>query len=105
MLTPEQRTLRARIAAYASHASEAANADPAGRTLAARTAFLRRFEDQVDPERRLSEDERIRRALMARKAYMARLAFESSKKRGKPTLRRRTAKMLAAAEAEEATGR
>jgi len=43
--------------------------------LAARTAFLARFEDEVDPDRRLSEAERSRRGLIARRAYFARLTL------------------------------
>lgn len=52
-------------------------------TAPARAAFLARFEDQVDPERRLSPTERARRAEAARKAYMAGLALRSSVTRGK----------------------
>jgi hypothetical protein len=42
---------------------------------------MRRFEDQVDPERELSEDERLRRAEQARKAHFAHLALKSSRAR------------------------
>jgi hypothetical protein len=42
---------------------------------------MRRFEDQVDPERKLPEGERLRRAKQARKAPFAQLAFKSSRAR------------------------
>src|SRR5262249_41219444 len=45
-LTPEQRSLRARLA---SHASWARTDDPSARTAPARSAFFHRFEQQVDP--------------------------------------------------------
>ena len=51
------RGLRARLAAYALHATH----DPA-QTTAARRAFMARFEAQVDPGGVLSEGERQRRA-------------------------------------------
>jgi hypothetical protein len=42
---------------------------------------MRRFEDQVDPARELSDDERLRRAEQARKAHFAQLALKSSRAR------------------------
>jgi hypothetical protein len=42
---------------------------------------MRRFEDEVDPDRKLSEGERIRRAEQARKAHFVQLAFKSSRAR------------------------
>ncbi len=77
-LTPEQRALRARIAAYTLHATR----DPKDTTQAARDAFLARFEHQVDPDRLLPEAERRRRADAARKAYFTALALKSSRVRG-----------------------
>ncbi len=44
----------------------------------ARAALLRRFEDEVDPERVLPAEERLRRAGQARKAYFTRLALASA---------------------------
>lgn len=46
-------------------------------TAPARAAFLARFEDEVDPDRRLPEDERQRRATAARRAYFSALALRS----------------------------
>ena len=40
-------------------------------------AFMSRFEDEVDPNRVLSEAERQRRAEQAKKAYFTRLALRS----------------------------
>jgi hypothetical protein len=42
---------------------------------------MRRFEDEVDPDHRLSDTERLRRAEQARKAHFARLALRSSRAR------------------------
>jgi hypothetical protein len=77
VLTPEERTLRARAAAHAMHAAH----DPRETTQAAREAFHRSFEEQVDPDGTLPPEERARRVEHARKAFYARLAFESLKSR------------------------
>lgn len=50
-------------------------------TSAARRGFMARFEDEVDPERKLSLAERQRRAQAAMRAHMARLALRSAKSR------------------------
>lgn len=42
---------------------------------------MRKFEDMVDPERKLAPDERARRAEHKRKAYFQRLALKSAKAR------------------------
>jgi len=73
-LTPEQRSLRARIAAFTLHS----RVDGRSHTAPAREAFLARFEDEVDPDRSLTEAERLRRAEAARKAHFTRLAYRSS---------------------------
>jgi hypothetical protein len=80
VLTPEQRALRAHIAAYSLHAQH----DPKETTKAGRAAFLRRFEVQVDPDETLKPDERQRRAQAALRAHMSRLALASSRARRKP---------------------
>jgi hypothetical protein len=69
--------MRARMAAYTLHARH----DPRETTKAARSAFNQRFLDEVDPERRLPERERLRRADAARRAYFTRLAYLSARKR------------------------
>jgi hypothetical protein len=77
-LTPNDRTLRARLAAHASWAN---TADPIARTEPARRAALARFEQQVDPDGHLTPEERARRAAHARKAYFASLALKSAQAR------------------------
>jgi len=69
------RRQRARIAAFALHSQGKTN------TAAATRAFLAAFEDRVDPNRELPEEERQRRALAARRAHMARLALRSVRAR------------------------
>ncbi len=78
-LTPRERTLRAQIGAHALHASH----DPRETTASARAVFLARFEEQVDPDRVLPEEERLRRAEHARKAHFKRLALASVRARRK----------------------
>lgn len=79
MTTAAQRSLIGRIAAHSMHAKH----DPRETTAAGRAAFMRRFEDEVDPDRVLSDAERARRAESARKAYMAKLALKSAQARSK----------------------
>jgi hypothetical protein len=72
-----ERSLRARLAAYALHAQR----DPWETTANGRAAFLARFDREVDPEGRLEPDERRRRAEQARRAYFARLSLAAIKAR------------------------
>jgi hypothetical protein len=81
-LTPEERTLRGRLAAHAAHAKHGGTA----MTTAARKAgpgHLEYYFDDVDPDRSLPEPERVKRAEQAKKAYYARLSFLSAKARRK----------------------
>ena len=78
-LTPAQRSLRARIAEYALHAQGSTS------TSAGTAAFLRRFENEVDPQGVLTLEERTRRAELARKAYMSKLALKASRARSAKT--------------------
>ncbi len=55
-LTPAQRSLRSRLAAYSLHAQR----DSKETTQAARAAFLNRFEREVDPDGSLPPAERAR---------------------------------------------
>lgn len=80
-LNPEQRRLRASLAANARHA----RSDGGAATAKARQTFLARFEDEVDPRRELAPEERARRAAFARKAHFQRLALKSSTSRSKKT--------------------
>ena len=77
-LTPEERSLRASIAAHESWAN---TEDRSSRTAAARAALLAKFEDEVDPDRKLDPAERARRAEHKRKAHFQRLALASAKAR------------------------
>ena len=77
-LTPAQLSMRGRAGA---HASWAHTEDRAARTAAARRQALRRFEEQVDPDRVLDPAERAVRAEHARKAHMLKLAMASAKAR------------------------
>ena len=90
-MTPEERTLRARIAVNTSWAN---THDPAKRTEPARSAFDARFLNQVDPDRVLPEDERERRAASAKKAYMASLALKSVAGRRKAAEARKKADQI-----------
>ena len=78
-LNPEQRRLRAQIAAHEMWAN---CDDPAAQTAPARAAFMERFEREVDPGGTLAPAERARRAAHARRAYFAKLALKSSQARG-----------------------
>jgi hypothetical protein len=70
--------LRGRIGAYTMHAKHS----PVETTAKARAIFLASFLDGIDPS--LPEEERLRRAEMARKAHFARLAYLSAMARRKP---------------------
>jgi hypothetical protein len=76
-LTPEERTLRARLGAYRLHALH----DPKETTKKARAAFATRFEREVDPDGVLSSSERARRAEAARRAYFTQLQLRSAQAR------------------------
>ncbi|MBK1788795.1 hypothetical protein [Prauserella cavernicola] len=74
-LTPEQRSLRARIA---GHTSWATTTDRGAKGRASAEARLRRFEQQIDPGGQLPADERRQRAESAMRAHMLRLAAKSA---------------------------
>lgn len=79
-LTPEQRTLRGRLAAQVRWSAQ----DPVEGTARARAASpssLAYFEAKVDPTGELPDAERLRRAESARRAYFTRLALASSRAR------------------------
>lgn len=76
-LTPEQRTLRARLAAHTMHAMY----DSRETTAHARSARWERYLVQVDPDGVLPKTERIRRAEHARQADMLRLSLASAQAR------------------------
>lgn len=77
-LSPEERSLRARIGAFALHSKYDARLT----TSKARAAFLSGFEREVDPDGTLAPAERERRALAARRAHFTRLRYLAARKRG-----------------------
>jgi hypothetical protein len=79
-MSPEQQ---ARVAALTRWSRE----DPGPSLAKVRLGFLRRFEDQVDPERGLSDSERAKRAHRAMRAHMLTLAAKSAASRAKAARR------------------
>jgi hypothetical protein len=77
-MTPEQRRLRAKIAANARWSHPMARADQAD---AARTAIFARLERQVDPDSNLSADERAVLIRAAARRLSATLNAARSQKR------------------------
>jgi hypothetical protein len=77
-LTPQQRSLRARLAAYSRWAVDPNRQEA---TKPARKAWAQRFEREVDPEQKLAPEERQRRAHSAMKARMLSLSLRSSRRR------------------------
>lgn len=76
-MTPAQR---GRIGA---HVSWARTEDRVARLQPARDGFEARFEREVDPDGVLPPEERAKRALNAKRAYMQRLAVSSAKARAR----------------------
>lgn len=76
-ITPTERSIRGRLGAAVQHSRH----DPKETTVAARAAFLRKFEADVDPAGELPPEERQRRALAARRAHFLRLALKSAQSR------------------------
>src|SRR5258707_766713 len=79
-LTPEQRSLRSRMAAYTRWANEDAYAGTAA-ARAAGPSSLSYWERKVDPDGSLTDTERRRRAEAAKKAHFLRLAIASAEAR------------------------
>lgn len=77
-MTQDDRRQIAKIAANTRWAREQ---DRSTATQAARDGLYRKFEDQVDPERKLPEEERGKRVENARKAYYQRIALKSAQAR------------------------
>ena len=72
---------RSQIARIAANERWAKETDRSAATQAARDAMARKFEDQVDPDRVLSPDERAKRAANARTAHYQRIALKSAQAR------------------------
>ena len=78
-LTPEQRRLRAQIAANARWSRE----DPAPNAARGQAGLTAKFEREVDPDGSLPPAERARRVEAAKRAHFQRLAFASSRARSR----------------------
>lgn len=77
-MTPEDRVLRARLAAHTRWSREA---DRTRATAAARQAAQERFEKQVDPDGTMDPRERAMLAENARKAHFTKMALRSAQAR------------------------
>jgi hypothetical protein len=73
--TPSERRLQCIAAVHTRWAFEG---DRTAATAPARDAFMRKFEDQVDPDHKLTPQERSTRADSLRKAHFASLARKSA---------------------------
>jgi hypothetical protein len=78
---PRTTNDRSQIAKIAANTRWAHEQDRSAATQAARDGMYRRFEDEVDPERKLSPEERGKRVESARRAYYQRLALKSAQAR------------------------
>jgi hypothetical protein len=79
-LTPTERTLRARAAAHTLH-SQVDSTEHMKPAQAASPGQRHYWEQQVDPDHKLDEVERRRRADQAHKAHMTKLALASARAR------------------------
>ena len=77
LLSPSERTSRARLAAYEMHSRH----DPLETTAKARATFIASFQDKVDPDHILPLRERARRAEAARKAFYTRASLKARRLR------------------------
>lgn len=76
-MSSSRRAQAGRIGGFTVHSRY----DSRDLTKAARAAFLSKFEHEVDPDGRLSTVERERRAMAARRAHFARMAYRSAQVR------------------------
>lgn len=72
---------RVSIGRLGAHVKWAQTENRTAATQAARDGLMRKFEDQVDPDRTLPAAERAKRAESARKAHYQRMALASVKAR------------------------
>lgn len=80
-LVAKDPAARAMLARAAAHERWAQVEDRTAATAVARQAALDRFERQVDPDGKLTPEERARRASNARTAHFVRMAYASAKSR------------------------
>ena len=76
MLSPSERTLRARIGAYSLHAQRDSRVTTAPGRKAAADKLNARLLAEVDPDSILPADERARRLEHARRAHFSKLALK-----------------------------
>jgi len=81
-LTPEQRALRARIAA---HSSWAKTANRRARTQPGSQALLAKLAAEVDPDGLMSPEDRAKAVENAKSAYFSRLAMRAAAARRSKT--------------------
>lgn len=81
MLSPQERSLRARLAAHTLHARYSAHDLTAPAREAARTALDRRLSEEFEID--VSSPDGAKRLEHARRAYFARLALRSASARRK----------------------
>ena len=77
-LSSSERRMRASLAA---HTKWSQVVDRTSHTQPGRDAFLKRFYDEVDPDRKLPADTREKLATSAKKAYFTRLSYKSARAR------------------------
>lgn len=100
-MTPEQRRLRAKVAANARWARYMAREDQA---YAARAAIFARLEREVDPDNRLSPDQRATLVKNAARQLSARLNAAKARKQAR-LLRGRTASHVSRRRSTSLSGR
>ena len=81
MLSPSERSTRARIGAHSLHATHDPRLTTANGRTAATKALNTRLLQAIDPDNMLSEAERQRRLEHARSAHFSRLALKRMKGR------------------------
>lgn len=82
-LTPEERTLRARLAAHTKWARCTDASEATSRARANGPGSIEYWLKKVDPDGELPEKERLRRAQSAKKAFYARIQYQSAHARRK----------------------
>lgn len=83
MLTPSERTQRARIGGYSLAAKHDSRVVSAPGRKASAQKLNERLLAEIDPDCQLSEAERARRLEAARKAHFGKLALKSAQSRRK----------------------
>ncbi len=83
MLSPTERSIRARIGAHELHSRHDSHELTARGRAAAATALNVKLLAEIDPDNSLTVRERERRLYHARKAHFSKLALKSAKARRK----------------------